>query len=102
MNSHRATLRYGSLKAVHNMQVRLERDMLDNAYVERTRQVLSAIRRGTHTSDAMAMQWMQAAQGAATFLQVCAAADTQSHRSPTTVPQSHLLRSSGLRPSQVP
>lgn len=52
------------------LQVRLEKDMLDNAYVERTRQVLSAIRRGTHTSDAMAMQWMQAAKGASTFLQV--------------------------------
>eukprot|EP00892_Ulva_mutabilis_P005213 jgi/Ulvmu1/3063/UM015_0103.1 len=60
---------YERPEKLQRLQNRLEKDMLDNAYVERTRQVLSAIRRGTHTSDAMAMQWMQAAQGASTFLQ---------------------------------
>lgn len=52
------------------VQIKLEKDMLDNAFVERTRQIMSSIRRRTHTSDAMAMQWMQASQGATTFLQV--------------------------------
>lgn len=81
----RAILRRRCLTATVSIQVRLEKDMLDNAYVERTRQVLSAIRRGTHTSDAMAMQWMRAAQGASTFLQVCQGSHARKSVSPMPV-----------------
>ena len=52
------------------LQSRLEQDMLDNAFVDRTKEVLSCLQRGSHTSSSMAFQWMTAAQGAATFLQV--------------------------------
>ena len=55
---------------VRCLQSRLEQDMLDNAFVDRTQEVLSCLQRGAHTSSAMAFQWMSAAQGAATFLQV--------------------------------
>jgi hypothetical protein len=58
------------LSRAHVLQGRLEQDMLDNAFVDRTQEVLSALQRGTHTSSSMASQWMHAAQGAATFLQV--------------------------------
>lgn len=51
------------------MQGRLEQDMLDNAFVERSRHMMSCLKRGTHTSASMASQWMSAAEGAATFLQ---------------------------------